>query len=40
MTIEKLWLDESGDAGFKFISGSSQFLVIVALYITNTKIQL
>ena len=38
MTIEKLWLDESGDAGFKFNSGSSQFLVIVTLYITNATI--
>jgi len=33
--INKLWIDESGDCGFKFDKGSSRFLVIVAIYLTN-----
>lgn len=32
MNIEKIWIDESGDCGFKFDRGSSKFLVIVAVY--------
>lgn len=31
--IKTLWIDESGDCGFKFERGSAQFLVIVAVYI-------
>lgn len=31
--ITKLWIDESGDCGFKFNKGSSQFLVIACVYI-------
>jgi len=34
--ISKLWIDESGDAGFKFTKGSSRFLVLVAVYIIGT----
>ena len=30
--ISTLWIDESGDCGFKFGQGSSRFLVIVAVY--------
>lgn len=33
--INKLWIDESGDCGFKFDKGSSRFLVIVAVYLTD-----
>lgn len=33
--IKKLWIDESGDCGFKFNRGSSRFLVIVAVYLTG-----
>lgn len=33
--ITTLWIDESGDCGFKFDKGSSRFLVIVAVY-TNS----
>ncbi len=32
-TIKKFWMDESGDCGFKFDSGSSKFFVLVAVYI-------
>lgn len=32
-TITKLWIDESGDCGFKFNKGSSRFLVITAVYL-------
>jgi len=32
-TIKKFWMDESGDCGFKFNSGSSKFFVLVAVYI-------
>jgi len=34
-TITKLWIDESGDCGFKFDKGSSRFLVITAIYLIN-----
>ncbi|NIR68121.1 MAG: DUF3800 domain-containing protein, partial [Aliifodinibius sp.] len=30
--ITKLWLDESGDRGFKFNKGSSRFFVIAAVF--------
>lgn len=30
--ITQLWADESGDSGFKFTSGSSQHLIIAAVY--------
>ena len=33
--ITKIWIDESGDCGFKFDRGSSKFLVIVAVYLTD-----
>lgn len=32
MDIKRLWIDESGDCGFKFDKGSSRFLIIVAVY--------
>lgn len=37
MNIEQLWIDESGDCGFKFDRGSSRFLVIVAVYALGDK---
>ena len=37
MKINKLWIDESGDCGFKFNKGSSRFLVIVVVYLINGK---
>jgi len=33
--IKKFWMDESGDCGFKFASGSSKFFALVAVYITT-----
>ena len=33
--IDKLWIDESGDCGFKFNKGSSRFLIIVVVYLIN-----
>jgi len=30
--INKIWIDESGDCGFKFDKGSSEFLIIVMVY--------
>jgi len=35
MNINKIWIDESGDCGFKFDKGSSKYLVIVAVYLTD-----
>lgn len=35
--IAKLWIDESGDGGFKFAKGSSRFFVIVAVYGDNPE---
>jgi len=35
--ITKLWIDESGDSGFKFSGGSSKILVIVAVYVKEGK---
>lgn len=32
-SITKLWIDESGDCGFKFDRGSSRFLVIACAYL-------
>lgn len=32
-SITKLWIDESGDCGFKFDRGSSRFLLITAIYL-------
>lgn len=34
-TIQKFWMDESGDCGFKFDSGSSNFFVLVVVYIID-----
>lgn len=34
--IRKFWMDESGDCGFKFDSGSSKIFVLVAVYIVNS----
>lgn len=34
-TIKKLWMDESGDCGFKFNTGSSKFFVLAAVYIAT-----
>lgn len=33
--ITKLWIDESGDCGFKFDRGSARFLVIAAVYLID-----
>ncbi|MBI2552608.1 DUF3800 domain-containing protein [Candidatus Uhrbacteria bacterium] len=40
MNIEQLWIDESGDCGFKFDRGSSRFLVIVAVYVLDNKAEI
>lgn len=37
MNVEQIWIDESGDCGFKFERGSSRFLVIVAIYVLGNK---
>mgnify|MGYP001581414622 CR=1 FL=1 len=34
-TIDSIWIDESGDSGFRFERGSSRFLVLAAVYITE-----
>ena len=36
--ITKLWLDESGDAGFKFNLGSSQHFIIAFVYLETENI--
>lgn len=36
--IKNFWIDESGDAGFKFDKGSSRVLVIVMIYSTDSDI--
>ncbi len=33
--IRKFWMDESGDCGFKFSTGSSKFFVLVAVYTSD-----
>jgi len=33
--ITKLWIDESGDSGFKFAKGSSSFLILAVVYLTH-----
>lgn len=35
--ITKLWIDESGDCGFKFNKGSSRFLIIAAIYLIDIE---
>ena len=35
--IQQLWIDESGDSGFKFGKGSSHFLVLVAVYLIEVE---
>ena len=35
--IITLWVDESGDCGFKFEKGSSRFLIIVAVYADSNE---
>ncbi len=33
--ITRIWIDESGDCGFKFDKGSSRFFVISVIYLVN-----
>lgn len=37
--ISQLWIDESGDGGFKFEKGSSGFLVLAAVYVRDGGIE-
>jgi hypothetical protein len=37
-SINKLWLDESGDSGFKFEQGSSRYFVVTFIYLESNNI--
>jgi len=37
-SINKLWLDESGDSGFRFERGSSKYFVVVFVYLEGDNI--
>ena len=37
--IKKLWLDESGDGGFRFKFGSSKYFVVATIYLENNEIE-
>jgi len=38
--INKLWLDESGDSGFKFEQGSSRYFVVTFVYLENNDVEI